>query len=165
MSQTLAPIRLFVVLFLFWVVLNGSVGIDVLIVGVLVAASISVLTRENLSLLSGYKFVPQSFVATVGYVFFFLKELVKSNLQIARIVLSPALPIEPAIVRVKTRLTSPVARVLLANSITLTPGTLSVELKGDTLYVHWVVAETTDPAAATEAIVAGYEHYLEAMYG
>ena len=46
--------------------------------------------------------------------------------------------------RVETRLTDPVARLLLANAITLTPGTLSVELSGRWLYVHWVVAETTD---------------------
>ena len=51
------------------------------------------------------------------------------------------MPIDPAIVRIKTNLKHPTARLLLANAITLTPGTLSVELKGEWFYIHWVVAE------------------------
>ena len=70
----------------------------------------------------------------------------------------------PAIVKVRTRLRHPVARLLLANSITLTPGTLSVELQGEWIYVHWVVAKATEPEAATAEIVAGFEKYLEVMY-
>ena len=67
--------------------------------------------------------------------------------------------------RVRTSLKNPIARLLLANSITLTPGTLSVEMKGEWLYVHWVVAESTEAEAATRAIAAGFERYLEVMYG
>ena len=73
--------------------------------------------------------------------------------------------VRPAIVKVRTRLTDPVARLLLANSITLTPGTLTVEISGAWLYVHWVVAPTTDPDAATREIVAGFERHLEVIYG
>ncbi|MGE5945072.1 MAG: Na+/H+ antiporter subunit E [Betaproteobacteria bacterium] len=49
--------------------------------------------------------------------------------------------------------------------MTLTPGTLTVELHGEWLYVHWVTVDSTDSAAATASIVAGFERYLEVMYG
>ena len=124
----------------------------------------AVLGSDPLSVLSGHKFTAEALVASLLYVGYFLKELVKANLQMAAIVLSPRLPVEPAIVATRVRLTHPVARLLLANSITLTPGTLSVEMKGDTLYVHWVVAKGTDVETATREIVAGFERYLEKMY-
>jgi multicomponent Na+:H+ antiporter subunit E len=54
---------------------------------------------------------------------------------------------------------------MLANSITLTPGTLTVELRDEWIYVHWVTVESADIDAATAEIVAGFERYLEVMYG
>ena len=126
-----------------------------------------VITRGGARLVKGkllQSFTAEALVASLLYVGYFLKELVKANLQMAAIVLSPRLPVEPAIVATRVRLTHPVARLLLANSITLTPGTLSVEMKGDTLYVHWVVAKGTDVETATREIVAGFERYLEKMY-
>ena len=165
MSETMGPLKLFATLLLFWVLLNGSLALGTLGVGVLAAGAVTLLFAGGLSFLSGWRWTPKSFTATVLYVLYFLKELVKANLQIATVVLSPSLPIKPAIVRAKTRLTHPVGRLLLANSITLTPGTLSVELKDDTLYVHWVVAEGTDTETATAKIVSGFEKYLEVMYG
>jgi multicomponent Na+:H+ antiporter subunit E len=165
MSDTYSPLKLFATLFLFWVLLNGSLALGTLGAGVLVAAAITLVARESLSFLSGWRWTPKSFTTTLLYIAYFIKELVKANLQIAFVVLQPKLPISPAIVRARTKLKEPVARLLLANSITLTPGTLSVELKDDVLYVHWVVAAGTDPETATREIVAGFERYLEVMYG
>lgn len=91
--------------------------------------------------------------------------MVRANIAMARLVLSPGLPIDPAIVRVRTRLTDPVGKLPLANAITLTPGTLSVEIEGEWLFIHWVVAGSIDPDEATRTIVAGFERYLEVMYG
>ncbi len=91
--------------------------------------------------------------------------MIKSNFKLAYIVLTPGLPINPGIVKVRTKLKSPMARLLLANSITLTPGTLTIELEGEWLYVHWVTVESADIEVATQSIVAGFERYLEVMYG
>ena len=164
MTRPMDSLKLFATLLLFWILLNGSLAVGTVGVGLVVAAVIVLFFRETLSVLSGHKLTPAALWATVLFVGYFLKELVKANLQMATIVLDPRLPIEPAIVAAKVRLTHPVARLLLANSITLTPGTLSVELTGDTLYVHWVVAKGTDRETATREIVAGFERYLEAMY-
>ena len=165
MSETGAPVRLFAALLILWLLLNASLALDVVVIGVVVAALIAFFLNANLSYLSGYRLSGKSFVATLGFLGFFLMELVKANLNMAFIVLQPVLPIDPAIVRVRTALKNPTARLLLANAITLTPGTLSVEMKGEWLYIHWVVAETADAEAATRAIAAGFERYLEVMYG
>jgi len=165
MSETMGPLKLFATLLLFWVLLNGSLALGTLGVGVVAAGVVTFMFMDGLSFFSGWRWTPKSFVTTILYILYFLKELVKANVSLALVVLNPRLPIEPAIVRVKTKLTHPVGRLLLANSITLTPGTLSVEIKGDTLYIHWVVAKGTDTETATREIVAGFEKYLEVMYG
>lgn len=165
MSRTAEPLKLFGMLLLFWVLLNGSIALSTLLVGVIVAGAIVLFFSGSLSFLSGHRLTPDALIATVFYIGYFLKELVKANLQMARIVLSPSLPINPAIVKVRTKLTNPVGRLLLANSITLTPGTLSVEIRDEFLYIHWVDATSTDIEEATQEIVAGFEKYLEVMYG
>lgn len=157
--------RLFATLFLFWLMLNGSLSPATLLTGVIVAGVIAVLFARDLSFLSGFNMTPAGIGAAVLFIGYFLKELVKANLALATLVLTPSLPISPAIVKVRTKLTDPVGRLLLANAITRTPGTLTCEIEGDHLYVHWVVAKDTDPEAATAQIVAGFEHYLEKMYG
>ncbi|HSA33805.1 MAG TPA: Na+/H+ antiporter subunit E [bacterium] len=156
---------LFATLFIFWLLLNNSLAGDVLLIGIVATLLIALLFRGGRSPVSGFRPTPRAVAATFGYLIFFLAELVRSNLHIARVVLSPSLPISPAIVKVRTRLKSPMGRLLLANSITLTPGTLTVEIDGEWLYIHWVNAEATDIDAATAQIVAGFERYLEVMYG
>ncbi len=165
MSVTGAQVRLFATLLLFWLLLSASLAVESVVIGAVIAGVVALTLSANLSYLSGYRFTLASLAATVAYVGFFLVELVKANLAMATLVLKPDLPVRPAIVRVRTSLRNPIARLLLANSITLTPGTLSVEMKGEWLYVHWVVAETTEAEAATRAIAAGFERYLEVMYG
>jgi multicomponent Na+:H+ antiporter subunit E len=165
MTKARDQTMLFATLLGFWILLNGSLAMDVLVVGVIAAAVITLLFRNGLAVISEFRLTPRALLAALGYVFFFLKELVKSNFRLAGIVLSPALPLRPGIVKVRTRLKSPMGRLLLANSITLTPGTLTVEIDGEWLYVHWVTVESADIEAATASIVSGFEHYLEVMYG
>lgn len=78
------------------------------------------------------------------YCVWLLWEVVVSSLQVARIVLSPTLPIEPHLYRFRTRLPNLTAKVLLANSITLTPGTVTIEMKGDEYYVHALTRATAE---------------------
>jgi multicomponent Na+:H+ antiporter subunit E len=165
MTNTVSFLVVFALLLVFWVLLNGSLAVDVLVVGIIAALIIAFLFRANLAVITEFRGTPRAFAATGRYVIYFLKELVKSNLRLASIVLSPALPLNPGIVKTRTRLKSRMGRLMLANSITLTPGTLSVELDGEWLYVHWVTVESADIDAATASIVAGFEQHLEVMYG
>lgn len=156
---------LFVTLMLFWLMLSGNLDTDVLIVGAVASLIIALLYRDGLSFFTEFRFTPQAIVAGFRYYGYFLRELFKSNLNMAAIVLSPSLPITPGIVKVRTRLKSRMGRLMLANSITLTPGTLTVEMAGEWLYIHCVTLGATDIEAATAEIVSGFESYLEVMYG
>ena len=156
---------LFGTLLLFWIMLMGSLAMDGLLVGVLVSLLIALLFRDGLSFFTEFRATPAAFWAGLSFYGYFLKELVTANLRLAAIVLSPDLPIRPGIVKVRTRLKSRMGRLMLANSITLTPGTLSVDLDGEWIYVHWVRVDAEDADEATAEIVAGFERYLEVMYG
>jgi len=136
-----------------------------LVVGGVAAFLIAVMFQNSLAVVSDLRVNPKALITTLLYVPFFLKELVKSNINLAKIVLSPALPLKPGIVKVRTRLKSRMGRLLLTSSITLTPGTLTVDLVGEWIYVHWVSVDSDDIEAATAAIVSGFENYLEVMYG
>jgi len=68
----------------------------------------------------------------------FIWKLILANLDVARRVLSPKIPLNPGIVKVKTDLKGDLGKLTLANSITLTPGTLSIDVVDDYIYVHTV---------------------------
>jgi multicomponent Na+:H+ antiporter subunit E len=92
--------------------------------------------------------------------------VLKANLDVAYRVLHPDMPIKPGIVRVKTRLRGPAAITLLANSITLTPGTLTVNASEDgTLYVHWIYVTSTNDDEAAREIISRFEWYIERIFG
>jgi len=156
---------MFATLLLFWAMLMDSLSSDVLIVGVVASLAIAFMYPAGLSFFTEFRATPAAFVAGFQYYGLFLKELVKSNFTIARIVITPSLPINPGIVKVRTKLKSRMGRLMLANSITLTPGTLTVKIEGEWLYIHCVNVESADIEVATAAIAAGFEKYLEVIYG
>ncbi|MGB4335179.1 MAG: Na+/H+ antiporter subunit E [Chromatiaceae bacterium] len=158
-------VPLYFILLTLWLMLNASLAPDVLLLGVVAALVIAGLFRSRLSPLTEFRATPAALGAAPLYLLYFLKELVRSNLRLATVVLSPGLPMSPGIVKVRTRLKSRMGRLLLASSITLTPGTLTVELQDEWLYVHWVQMDHDDIEGATASIVAGFERYLEVMYG
>ena len=156
---------LFSTLLIFWLMLNGTLALDSLVVGIFVSLAISLLFGRGLSFFTEFRLTPDAFVAGLKYFAYFFKELVIANIRLAKIVLSPSLPINPGIIKVRTRLKSKMGRLMLANSITLTPGTLTVEIKDDCLYIHCVTVESTDIEQATAQISASFESYLEVIYG
>lgn len=164
-GRTRRQIELFLVLFSFWVLLSASLSPVSLIVGAVVALIIAALSRQGMSFLSDFRLTLPALIATIRYFLYFFTELVKANFTLARVVLSPSLPINPGFSKARTRLKTPMARMLLANSITLTPGTLTVELEGEWLYVHWVNVVSDDVDDATRKIVQGFEKHLGVMYG
>ncbi len=77
-------------------------------------------------------------VGLLRFVALFFVALVRANIDMARRVLTPALPIDPVVVEIESALVSPLGRLLLANSITLTPGTLTVDSAPGRLQIHWI---------------------------
>lgn len=159
------PLILFATLMLFWLMLVNSLAVDTLLIGALVSLIIALLYRDGLSFFTEFRWTPKAILAGVAYYAYFFRQLVRSNLRLAAIVVDPDLPIEPGILKVRTGLKSSMGRLMLANSITLTPGTLTVEVQGEWLYVHCVTIGEPDTESATRDIAAGFERYLEVMYG
>jgi multicomponent Na+:H+ antiporter subunit E len=95
------------------------------------------------------------------YLAVFIWSCIKANFDVAYRVLHPDMPIKPGIVKVKTSLKSDFARMLLANSITMTPGTLTVDIIGDYLYIHWIYIRSEDPEIYTGIIVGNFEKYIK----
>lgn len=152
-------------LFGIWLLLNGSFAPPVLVTGAVISCLIALTTARRNGLFSSLRLTPKAIFHSIIYLFVFFREIIKSNLDVALRVVSPSLPIHPGIVEVKTRLTSPLARLILTSSITLTPGTLTVESQGDSLFIHWIDVRSSDIEAATQAIVNTFEKHLEVMYG
>ncbi len=98
------------------------------------------------------------------YVPYFLFHCVRANLDVAYRVLHPDVPIRPGIVHVRTGLASEMAKTFLANSITLTPGTLTVDIQGQDLYIHWICVEGRGTEAHTAAIVTRFERLLRRIF-
>ncbi|MBB6482717.1 Na+/H+ antiporter subunit E, partial [Spirochaeta isovalerica] len=118
-----------------WLMLNGSLNQSVLLIGLVVTAVIALFFSTRHPVFKDVKLSPKAIAAMVAYVFVFSWELLKANLDVALRVLAPSLPVNPGIVEIKTGLKSEIGRLALANSITLTPGTLTVDVKDDSLFI------------------------------
>lgn len=152
---------IFLLLLGLWTLLTSSLEPGELVAGAVAAALVTWLSGPRLAIFAGIRLTPSAPLHLVRYVVHFSGALVRANLDMARRVLSPSLPLRPAVVHVQTRLHSPLGRLLLANSITLTPGTLSVDLQDDGILVHWVDCPPgTDRAAATRAIAESFERHI-----
>jgi multicomponent Na+:H+ antiporter subunit E len=98
------------------------------------------------------------------YLPYFLFYCIKANLDVAVRVIHPDVPIRPGIVKVRTNLTSEMAKTFLANSITLTPGTLTIDIDGQDLYVHWINIKVEDPEKRFAEIVGRFEPLLRRIF-
>ncbi len=158
-------LNLWLTLMLIWVIANGTLALDSLIAGLVISAAIALAFASFARVYSVIRWSPKVIFYYLLYLGVFLIELAKANLNVMRLVFSPRIEIHPGIVEIKTELKSPIGRLALANSITLTPGTLVVDIKDDSLFIHWINVSSTDPVGATQEISARFEKYLKVVYG
>jgi multicomponent Na+:H+ antiporter subunit E len=133
-------IRLGAVLYCVWLLLSGRFSPLLLLLGV---ASVVVVTVISLrmKIIDHHSYPIRLNGPVLSYWCWLAWEIVKSNLQVARCILDPGLPISPCITRVKASQTTPLGIVTYANGITLTPGTVSIAVDGDTIEVHALTRE------------------------
>ena len=154
-------ITLFILSLIFWLLLTFKLTLPNIIVGS-VASLICTLFFGRFFITNVYKLLqPQRYFWFIIYLFIFVWECIKANLDVAYRVLHPSMPIRPGIVRVKTTLKSDMAKMLLANSITMTPGTISVDIIDDYLYIHWIYIRSEDPEIYTPIITGAFEKYIK----
>lgn len=147
----------------FWLLLDVDFSVKEVITGIGVAILMAILFGGFI--LESKKFFQiKRYFWFLVYVLLFLWECLKANIDVAYRVLHPQLSLEPGIVKVKTTLKTDIAKTFLANSITLAPGTLTVDIRDDALYIHWVNVRFRNVSKATEFIVERFEKILTRIF-
>ncbi|MBQ3403096.1 MAG: Na+/H+ antiporter subunit E [Synergistaceae bacterium] len=153
--------------FLLWLIFNGRVTLEIAVIGVLVSLMVDVFVRKvlklNLTASNLFRFV-KIFPDVLLYVVVLLIEILRANFSIIRLVLAPQVEVEPCLVKFRTPLKTEAARIALANSITLTPGTITVSLEGSELLVHALNRNMADGLEGSifERLLARMERILHA---
>lgn len=154
----------FTVIFSMWMLLTWSIKIEDILAGLVVAFCVTILTRKLFPDDLLKLFNPGRFLLGFLYIPYLFYYILLANLDVAYRVLNPYLPIKPGIVKVKTSLKNDFAKTILANSITLTPGTLTVEVDGDYFYVHWINISSDNPEVQKELILGRFERMLRRIF-
>lgn len=129
----------------FWIVLCASLNMEISIIGILVCYFVfkfnkdMVIDRDNFIRTKG-----KTITRSLQYLVILIREIFKSNFHVAKIVLSPKMDISPQVVTIDTNIKSPLYKTLLANSITLTPGTLTLLMEDKKLTIHCLQRENVN---------------------
>lgn len=167
-STTNIPLQFFnlwLTLFLIWLIANATLASETVIAGIVISAFIALAFAAFARVYSVIRWSPVVLYYYLIYLSIFFIELIKANITVMRLVFSPRIDIKPGIVEIKTELKSPIGRLALANTITLTPGTLVVDIKDDSLFIHCINVSTTDQIEATAEISGRFEKLLKNIYG
>ena len=165
-------ITLFIVSSVIWYLLawpydfqNKTMDWQILIAGLIFSVLASILFVEVFTKHPGKLFSLKRYFWFICYIPVLFYYMLIANLDVVYRVIHPRMPIRPGIVKVKTRLKSESARTALANSITLTPGTLTVDITDyGYLYIHWINVKEKDLEKATKHIVTRFETILEKIF-
>ncbi len=162
---------LIILLLLFWMLLTWPAGapdpayIEDVSVGLAAVLLVAWVIGETSEARAAAWLEPQRYAWALAYAFVLAAYVIKANLEVAYRVLHPGMPIRPGIVRVRTRLRRPAARTILGNSITLCPGTLTVDIWEDgTMLVHWIYVRSLDEQEAGREIIGRFEWYIERIF-
>lgn len=150
---------MFLILFGLWVVFNGKWTTEIALLGVAVSGLIYAFTCAFIGL-SPRKELRYLRNAGRGlaYLWLLLREIFKANWQVLRLIWSPRMEVEPELHTFHTRVKSDFGKAILANSITLTPGTITVHVRDDLFMVHCLDRELADGLEDSE-----FEQRLEKM--
>jgi multicomponent Na+:H+ antiporter subunit E len=160
----------FILAFIVWVLLTwpfaeGKIDIQVIIAGLIASLIVAILFHEVLPKEHMVFISPIRIFWALVYIPVFFNYVIKANLDVVYRALHPRMPIKPGIVKIKTNLKTQSGITALANSITLTPGTLTVDLTDDGfLYVHWINVKSDDVEQATEFIARRFEWFLQKIF-
>ncbi|MFH1826025.1 MAG: Na+/H+ antiporter subunit E [bacterium] len=147
-----------------WLLFTFSLDPFSLLLGVIFSFSIAIFTYDlfidKQEKIQQGKFPRFHFFFT--YIFVLLYEIYLGSFLVVYAVITNK--IEPGLINIKTNLKSKFARAMLANSITLTPGTVTVDLHDDNLLVHWLNAETTNSQLAANRIKGRFETQLKRIF-
>lgn len=136
---------MFLLFFIVWIIFNGAITTEIVIFGLVIAAAMYVFVCKfmDYSIRKDISYIKKFFML-LQYVCVLVWEIVKANFAVIKLITSSQYELEPAMVLFKVDLETKMARVILANSITLTPGTITVLLEGDEFIVHCLDKELAE---------------------
>jgi len=155
-----------IIIFVLWLLLTWSLDLQGVIVGAVIAVLFAFLLSGLLPRRVERLFSPVRWFWALMHIISLSFWIVVANFDVLYRVVHPNMPIRPGIVKVKTTLQSDEAKTFLANSITLTPGTLTVDIIDDWLYVHWINVHENleDTEAITRDIAGRFEVTLRRVF-
>ena len=160
----------FVLAFIVWVAVawpfvDGRVDIQVVVAGLIASFLAAILFHEMLPKEHHVFISPVRVFWFLAYVPVFVYFLLRANFDVVYRALHPKMPIRPGIVKIKTNLKTDSAITALANSITLTPGTMTVDVTDDGfLYIHWINVKSDDIEEATRSISQTFEWFIKRIF-
>ena len=157
-------IALFIIALIFWLLLTFNLTTPNIIVGIIAALVTSILFGRYFVTSISKLLQPQRYFWFIVYLIIFIWECLKANIEVAYRVLHPAMPIKPGIVKIKIDLKTDIAKTTLANSITMTPGTITVDIIDDYIYVHWIYISTDDPEEYSQKVSGRFEKYIKKIF-
>ncbi len=147
---------MFIFFFLIWVIFNGAITLEISIFGIIISGAMYLFLCKFFDFsIRKDLLIMRLLGLCIKYVAVLVWEIVKANFAVIGMIMSSRYDIEPAVVTFKTDLNTEYARVLLANSITLTPGTITASLEDDTYIVHCLdksLAEGIDESVFVEML-------------
>jgi len=157
-------IALFIIALIFWLLLTFNLSTANIIVGIVAALATSIIFGKYFVADISKALQPQRYFWFFAYLIIFIWECLKANIEVAYLVLHPAMPIKPGIVKIKTDLKTDIAKTTLANSITMTPGTITVDIIDDYIYVHWIYISTDNPEEYSQKVSGRFEKYIKKIF-
>ena len=149
---------------LVWLALTVSLEAEELLVGLGTCLVLSLLLNSSYLRLGLPPLSIKRIAFFAVYLMVLLWEVLKANLDVAYRVIHPRMPIKPGVVVIRTDLKSDIAKMILANSITLTPGTFTLDIIGDRLLIHWINVKAEAVEEATTLIGERFEKYLRVIF-
>ncbi len=136
---------MYLLYFVLWVIFNGQITLEICIFGLIIAAAVFAFTCKFMDYsIAKEKHNLKNILKFIRYAFVLILEIIKANFSVIHMILSEREEIEPAIVKFETDLQTPTAKALLANAITLTPGTITVTLEDSDYTVHCLDESLSD---------------------
>ena len=155
----------FLIVFFIWYAFTTSLQPAEIVTGIILSLIVAYISVANFNCCDPILITPSHIIYFIQYFFVFLVALVKANFDVARRVINPKLPINPGIVSFETKLQNHFAKMVLANSITLTPGTLTIDVIGNKFYVHWIDVTAENKEEVYKEIAEPFEKVLLKIYG
>ncbi len=136
---------MYIFLLLLWIIYNGKITVEITIFGLIIATAVYAFMIKFMDFRIKTELrIIRNIPFGIAYVFVLICEIIKANFSVMKLVTTPNIDVEPAIVHFKVNLSSDLARVVLANSITLTPGTITISYTENNYVVHCLDKELAE---------------------